>query len=425
VVGIGNTACEIALSLVEHASRVHQSYRHGRIILSRFYENGYPSDMVGPWPSLRFGEHLRHHLPLLSRTLADRGHERQMVSDVMRLDPALNRPGLSQRQKRKLAQDRIRRQWHLLPCASATQVHPVVQEHWIPALSQQQIVPVRGFKSFGEGGQVHFQDGSTIEDVDAVIFCTGYSLDFSIFPALEMDGAEKIPVSKMRASSIQQQEPSLPRLFQMIFPPKWASSIAFLSWMSVLDTAWCTCELASMAVAQAWAADCAQEFGLTKSPSNVRPSALLPSEKKMNASVDAYQDWWRKQWRKEPSFHPGYPQSHTFVRFLHETAGTGMFDHMDHPWTLNRWKLWWKDRALYTWLTKGPANSHAFRLFDTNPDGVPGCGRRTWQGARHAVEKEVCYSLLCRVIMTTNKCSTICSKRSKGIWKKRIRKIGC
>lgn len=393
VVGIGNTACEIALSLAQHA-HVYQSYRHGRIILSRFYENGIPSDMAGSWPSLRFQDLLRHYCPSLSRKLADRQNQRQMVSDAIRLDPLLNRPGLSQRRRRKLAEDRIRRDWRLLPCASVTHVHPVVQEHWIPALSQEQIIPARGFKQFGDGRKVLFDDGSTIDGVDVVIFCTGYELDFSVFPALQMDGACGIPVSTAGETRSNFTEPSLPRLFQMMFPPKWASSIAFLSWMSVLDTAWCFYELSSMAVAQAWAADTAQKLSVTdKPPSSYPPPAQLPSEEHMNTSVDAYHEWWRKQWRKERSFHPGYPQSYKFVRFLHDTAGTGMFEHMNHIGTVGRWRLWYKDRELYTWLTKGPANNHALRLFNTNPEGVSGYGRRMWEGAREAMEYEVSFPL--------------------------------
>ena len=33
----------------------------------------------------------------------------------------------------------------------------------------------------------------------------------------------------------------------MNFPPRWASSVAVLSWISALETAWCVCELASEA----------------------------------------------------------------------------------------------------------------------------------------------------------------------------------
>lgn len=387
VVGIGNTACEIALSLVGHASQVYQSYRRGRVIVSRFLDNGQPSDIAGPWPSTRLQDFLGHHIPRLSSSLADRRNRRQMISDTARLDPSFHQLGLSQRRKEKLAEDRIRRDWQLLPCASNSHVHPVVQEHWIPALSAGQITPVRGFKAFEDSRRVLLSDDSLV-DVDAVIFCTGYSLDFSIFPALEMDGTSGMPPATAGKSSAQ-RDPSLPRLFQMIFPPKWASSIAFLSWMSVLETAWCMCELASMAVAQAWAADSAQKLGLTNTLHGYRSPALLPSEEKLNAAVDEYHAWWRKEWCKEPSFHPGYPRSHTFVRFLHETAGTGMYDNMDHVLTFRCWRLLWKDRSLHKWLSKGPANSHAFQLFETNPVGVPGCGRRAWPGARKAVENEV------------------------------------
>jgi dimethylaniline monooxygenase (N-oxide forming) len=252
---------------------------------------------------------------------------------------------------------------------------------------------VPGFKAFTGARTVLLNDGSSV-DVDAVIFCTGYALDFGILPELEMDGACGLPlVTAGEIGSATQtgsrREPHIPRLYHMVFPPKRASSIAVLSWMSALETAWTLCDLVSMAVAQIWAAETARELGLSQPADSYRKPAILPSKAEMDAEVDSYHVWWRKQWRKEPSMHPGYVRSHTFLRFLHEMAGTAMYDNVDHALTFRRWRLLWKDRQLYTWLVKGPANSYSWRIFDTNPLGIPGCGRRSWPDARKAVEDAV------------------------------------
>lgn len=36
-------------------------------------------------------------------------------------------------------------------------------------------------------------------------------------------------------------------------------------------------------------------------------------------------------------------------------------------------------------MSKGPNTNVAFRVFETNPLGIPGCGRSTWTGARDAL----------------------------------------
>ncbi|RYP24942.1 hypothetical protein DL765_000170 [Monosporascus sp. GIB2] len=388
VVGLGNTACEVSLDLTGHASKVYHSYRHGRMMVPRYFDNGLPTDCTVPWPGLRFKDLLDYKLRWLASPLADRSARRKMIRDAARQDEGL---GLSERTRRKRAEEKIRRDWRLLPCASMAHVQPVVQDHFIPALYLGQITPVRGFKAFAGADRVLLDDGSAVE-VDAVIFCTGYSLDFSILPELEMDGACGLPLltsGDTQASIRSPREPHLPRLHHMIFPPRWASSVAFLSWMLVVGTAWSVSELASMAVAQVWAASTARERALSLPPKVHRRPALLPSEVEMNAEVDKYHAWWRREKRKESSLLTGFVRSHTFYRFLHEMAGTGMYDHLDHPLTLRGWWLKWKDKQLYTWLSKGPANSHAWRVFETNPKGIPGCGRRTWPRARQALEDAV------------------------------------
>lgn len=406
VVGIGNTACEVSLSLTSTASKVYQSYRRGRIIVSRYFDDGVPTDSTVPWPGLWFQDMLNHRFSWLARPRSDRLMKKTMVDAAARMNPEDPNP----RVRRKRAKERIKGDWRLVPCASTAYAHPVVQERFIPALFSGQITPARGFKAFSGANEVLLDDGSSIE-VDAVVFCTGYALEYDIMPELEMDGTCGLPLTtagETRAGAGERRktapdgerketpardgkprEPRLPRLYHMIFPPRWASSVAVLSWMSPLETYWCVCELASMAVAQAWAAETAKGQGLAR-PVHGHPSpALLPSEAKMNEQVDRYHSWWRRGRHKEPSMHHGLVRSYSLYRFLHTMAGTGMFDNIDHPLALRGWRLRRNDRELYTLLSKGPANSCSWRVFDTNPQGIPGCGRRAWPGARQAMQDAV------------------------------------
>ncbi|POR32008.1 Dimethylaniline monooxygenase [N-oxide-forming] 5 [Tolypocladium paradoxum] len=401
VVGIGNTACEVSLSLSKHTSKLYQAYRRGRIMVSRYLDNGIPTDSTIPWPILRLKYLLDFKIPWLTVPMVDKFMIQKMISDAARDEPA--EVGTSEKDRLKRAEKRVKKDWRLTPCPSMAHENPAVQEHFIPALYSGEITPVRGFKGFVGASQVLLDDESVVE-VDAVIFCTGYSLDFSIMPELEMDGTCGLPLTTAQHISgdkatekggedgdpmDRRKQPHLPRLYQMIFPPRYASSVALLSWMAPQESVWCVCELASMAVAQTWAAETSRSLGLNEPPRGYKRQALLPSVDEMNVQVDNYHAWWRKEWDKEPSIRPGFVQAHPFYRFLHDTAGTGMYDKLDHLFSGRGWRLRWQDKRLHKWLSNGPMNSYAWRLFDTNPKRIPGCGRRTWPAARKAVQDAV------------------------------------
>jgi dimethylaniline monooxygenase (N-oxide forming) len=401
VVGIGNTACEVSLSLYKHTSKLYQSYGRGRVMVSRSRvpDDGVPFDTQFTWPKLRLKYFLDHKAPWLMRSLTDKFMISNMIGLAARSEPTV--PGTSRRKSRKLAERRMRDDWHLLPCASMAHVHPVTQEDFIPALRRQDIVPVQRFQDFVGEKQVLLADNTVIE-VDAVIFCTGYTLDFSVMPELEMNGACGIPlqsVDKMSGletmnnrestgTDHKRRKPDIPRLFQMIFPPRWASSIAFLSWMAPQESVWCISELASIAVAQIWSAETNFSNVETRDDNHRKP-ALLPPLEAMDAQVDSYHTWFRKEWENDHSIRQGYVRAYPFYRFLHDAAGTGMYDNFNHILTGYGWKVWWKDHSLWTWLAKGPLSSYAWRLFDTNPKGIPGCGRKAWPEAKMALKEAV------------------------------------
>ena len=405
VVGIGNTACEVSLSLSKYTSKLYQAYRRGRIMVSRYQDNGMPTDSTIPWPALRLKYLLDFRLPWLTGAMIDKFMIHKMISDAARVEPTEH--GISKRQRHQRAAKRVKKDWRLTPCPSMAHEHPAVQESFIPALYSGEILSVRGFKSFVGGSQVLLDDDSIIE-VDVVIFCTGYAFDFSIMPELEMDGACGLPLTTARRISQEnaaetadedgcptdrRKQTPLPRLYHMMFPPRYASSVAFLSWMAPQENVWCVCELASMAVAQIWAAEASRAMGLGEVPSNYRKPALLPSVDEMNAQVDNYHSWWRRECSREPSIRQGFVRAHSFYRFLHDMAGTGMYDKLDHIMSGRGWRLRWEDKRMYKCLVKGPMNSYAWRLFETNPKNIPGCGRSIWPGARQAVQDAVRYDV--------------------------------
>ncbi|ESU14164.1 hypothetical protein FGSG_07846 [Fusarium graminearum PH-1] len=344
VVGIGNTGCDIAMSLCKHVSKTYLAYRRGRFVVSRYENSGVPTDSQIPWPVLRLKYLMDYYLPTLSKWATDKFMTNKMINDSAKHEPDDGK--ISERQRLGIAEKRIRGEWRLVPCPSMAHRNPAAQEDIFPAFHNKDIIPMQGFVDFAGEDTVLLADGTTVE-VDVVIFATGYRHDFSIMPELEMNGAAGMGLQIAKTTEKEQtpedkeQEPSLPRLYQMVFPPKRATSIAFLSWLAPQEAVWCVSELASMAVAQAWVADFAlkQNHNL---PTPYQPSSILPTEKEMEADVDLYHTWWRKEWKTDHSMMEGY----------------------------------------------------SWRLFDTNPDDIPGCGRKAWAGARTAVQETICKRII-------------------------------
>ncbi|KAK5630533.1 hypothetical protein RRF57_006248 [Xylaria bambusicola] len=200
VVGIGNTACEVSLSLTNHASKIYQSYRRGRILVSRYDDDGIPLDAQVSWPALRLKYLMDYLVPGLMSTLGDKFMINKMISDASRSEPVDTR--ISEKERWKRTEKRVREDWRLAPAPSMAHVHPAVQEDFIPALCRGDITPAHGFKGFCGDYKVLLNDGAVVE-VDAVIFCTGYDLDFKIMPELEMDGATGMPLRTAQELSTQ------------------------------------------------------------------------------------------------------------------------------------------------------------------------------------------------------------------------------
>lgn len=376
---------------------------------SRYLDDGVCFDSTLTWSGSRTKHLLDYHVPWLTTPIVDNFVMNKMISDAARSEP--DEPGVTQKEKIKRAEKKVKEDWHLTPPLSMSLANPNGQENWFPAVYEGRITPVRAFKGFSGPNLVKLADDSEVE-VDAVIFCTGYSHQFDIIPELEMDGACGLPLKtagETAAETIEKpgavdkevvdasKPPHLPRLFHLIFPPKYASSVAFMNFMAPQENAWCVSELSSMAVAQIWAAEEAKNQKQTQPPpAGYRTPALLPTIAEMNAQVDSYHTWWRQLWTTDHSALQGFVQGHTFYRYLHEKAGTGMYDHVDHMFSTRGLKLWWSDRELHAWLSKGPMNAYSWRLFDTNPQGIPGCGRKTWPEARKAVKDAVssCFGAL-------------------------------
>lgn len=237
--------------------------------------------------------------------------------------------------------------WRLQPYPSVLLTLPSSAEALIPSLRDGSLTSLWGVKRFIGPNSIEFDDGTIIEDVDAVICATGHSGDFSVTPFLS------------RSHPNDYDGVDLVRLWMNMFPPQYADSIAMLCYSAYgKNNGFSFCDVQSMAVSNVWR--------------GVHP---LPSRDAMEKEVDAQQEWVASRWRIDDKIDVSMVKQWQFQGWLHEAAGTGM-DNLGWGW--KGWKFWFKDPKMSYIMNNGVETAHAYRFFETGK-------RRTWPGAREAI----------------------------------------
>ncbi|KAE8442765.1 hypothetical protein EG329_002853 [Mollisiaceae sp. DMI_Dod_QoI] len=346
VLGIGNSAADTSTQLIGHASKIYLSHRGGVKILPRIVE-GIPLDLVINRQLNLAKFFLDKHFSRLSRWMFDYTIEGHSKKAFPNLDPS----------------------WRLSPAPSLANHQPVISDNLVNSLREQKITSVQGIKRFLGEKEVELSDGTKLE-IDTVIFCTGYEPDFSLF----RDYDPFAPTSTNNISSdkpdldLQTQEPRLAHLYQNIFPPSYASSLAFFNYAALTDGALTVIDLVSMALSQIW------------KPTNPYP---LPSPSSMAQSIAAHHVWVRSLTRNgEDTVYTGIVRPAPYYNFLNEAAGTGVDDFLGYG--RKGWAFWWRDRKMRGLMMTGVMTPFMYRFFEV--EGREGReGRKRWEGAREAI----------------------------------------
>nr|OQO16618.1 hypothetical protein B0A51_14119 [Rachicladosporium sp. CCFEE 5018] len=243
---------------------------------------------------------------------------------------------------------------------------PLISDHLPDLLLSGKVESVQGITRITGPNSVLLTDGTTLDNIDAILCCTGAHVDFSALlppsadptnPFLAPDGFAALP-------SHYRDEGRVPLLYRGIISLQYPHSLAFLGHTLVLPGSTSVNDLISMGLAQLWGG---------KYP--------FPSQTEMQSEADSFYASLISTLKNGEIAHAGIRSDLAFSRWLHEVAGTGLFEHVG-SWTSWRcWKLWWSDRKFYKMLLDGVMSPHAWRLFDM------GRGRKVWSGAREAVEK--------------------------------------
>ncbi|KAM0391905.1 Dimethylaniline monooxygenase [N-oxide-forming] 5 [Fusarium culmorum] len=330
ILGLSTTTDDIAPQVVSVAKKVYISHRSGQIVVRRF-RKGTPSDLLVSWRRRVISQWIAKNLPNTYRFLANtlaKLLSSQMAG--MKLDPA----------------------WRLKDFKDLTLSLPGIIENTLPLLKDGSVTSLHGIKRFTGGKSIEFEDGTIIDDVDSVIFTTGYQCDFSPAPFVE----KSIPKSPNYGG------PSIHRLYMNVFPPKYADSCVMLCYSAYgKNNGFSFSDVMNMAISNIW-----------------RGVSDLPSHQEMEEWVDHHHEWLASNWAREPTVDLSMVKQYEFQPWMHKQAGTGM-ENLGWGWA--GWKFWWKDRKMYNLMNHGVETAHMFRFFETGM-------RSTWDGARDEIIRQ-------------------------------------
>nr|UYQ90856.1 flavin-containing monooxygenase 2 [Sus scrofa] len=221
VIGIGNSASDIAVELSKKAAQVFISTRHGSWVMGRISEDGYPWDMVF---HTRFSSMLRNVLP---RTVVKWMMEQQM-------NRWFNHEN-----------------YGLIPQNKYLMKEPILNDD-LPSRILYGAIKVKSkVKEITETSAI-FEDGTVEEGIDVIVFATGYTFSF---PFLED------PLVKV--------EDNMVLLYKYMFPPQLEkSTLACIGLIQPLGSIFPTVELQARWVTRVFKGLC-----------------TLPSERTMMADI--------------------------------------------------------------------------------------------------------------------------------------------
>ena len=330
VIGSSNSAGDVATELAGAASKVLISRRRGVIIAPRISHGTYrPNDVT-----------LTRRFDAIVWTLTSFAPA-YMAAFIARMMRTMIAKGWG---------NRIKPEWNLKTedAASISFQAPMVTDTIVPLLEANKVGFISGVQRITEDGKVELHGGEIVS-ADAIIFCTGYSIDTRLAGPVE------------RSSKLQ-----LPRLYHNVYHPEYPDSLAYLTFWFTIAGIYELGDLAAMGIAQVFA-------GRYK----------LPDRGEMERSIDASHIYVNDLASRVPQ--PISLQSAArcvdrgvWVTFLHEAAGTDAMRKLGYG--VEGWKFWLQDRAFCHLLMTGVNSIHTSRLFE----GRPG-SRKQWGGAKRAI----------------------------------------
>ncbi|XP_029002027.1 dimethylaniline monooxygenase [N-oxide-forming] 2-like isoform X2 [Betta splendens] len=300
VVGIGNSGGDIAVEISRSAEKTFLSIRQGGWVIGRMSTYGLPMDMIA---LTRFNSIIMQLLP------------HQLVNWAI---------------ERALNQKCDHRLYGLKPTYRFLDGRVVINDDLPGRIFHGAVVVKAHLKGFTDSGVV-FEDGTVEDDIDAVVFSTGYKACFPFLPKALTGG----PHGELT-------------LYKRLFPPSLqCHTLAIISLIQAKGP------IMPMAEMQArWAVRVFK--GLCRLPSKEKMLSVVESDMKKNLKSHACPRVAALQVNYIP-----------YLDFVAKQVGV-------RP---NLLTLLWRDPVLWVKVFFGPCTSYQYRL----------TGPGQWAGARHAI----------------------------------------
>lgn len=245
----------------------------------------------------------------------------------------------------------LKPEWRFDPAPSVNQARPIISDNLVHHLSNGDITSLTPIREILDEKTIELSDGSHVE-VDSIIWCTGYTVDYSILGKSE-------PILNRRNGIETGNGRKIPRLYQNVLSLQHPESLAFMGNLSFMNPAFLMFDLATMAVAQIW-----------------KGRSALPSQAEMERAVDDQHQWIARLATKG-QVTPGLVKAADWLDWAEAAAGLGMKENLGYGF--RGWSFWLTDRTFCNMLMDGLLLPFHYRLF--------GGKRKRWDGARDAIVK--------------------------------------
>ncbi|CAG8564524.1 4441_t:CDS:2 [Cetraspora pellucida] len=194
VVGCGNSAMDISVELSEVASQVYTCVRRGTL----------------PWilPRLAKGKPVDHFGSRFFVNWLPRFIQNYITKTMSKIIVGLPPAGLE-------------------PKIEPSGCHPTMKTEFYERISTGTLIVKPNIAQLNEDGSIEFVDGTKIEDIDAVIYATGYQIEF---PFLDR---EIVCDKEVLEEFEEEYRENLVWLYKRMFPPKYPN-IAFIGLVQLI-----------------------------------------------------------------------------------------------------------------------------------------------------------------------------------------------
>ncbi len=248
--------------------------------------------------------------------------------------------------------------WNFTPSPSLAVTAPMIASELWPHLESGLCEPVADVARITGPRTVELKDGRLLDDVDVIIYCTGYHTCIPV----PLEPEELNPFAYVGA---------MPVLYRNIFSlnpdPAIRNSIAFLGQAGAPLPGFVQFEMQNMSVSQIW-------LGRSSLPP-------LVEMQKWHRGYMAWRERTAKKYGVTSTFYSVFVPMADHFTWCDETAGLGLKARFGliERWTRREaWGLWWSDQELYNMCLSGLTTPAIFRLFDVGK-------RKAWAGARKQI----------------------------------------